>query len=148
MKKILLLSAIILFSIRLFSQITIQQTDMPEVDDTFRVSLSTTILQDPELPGEDYFWDYSDLIPVSQRVDTFVSVYSTPLVYNAVFSLPLFDPIANLASPLANPPDAIPEVQITERYDFYKNSSASFTKAGKEAPKKSFLDSEHLKSGL
>jgi len=64
------------------AQITVTSTDMPSVGDTVR----TSIALNPEVfdftqTGENYSWDFSGLNPVNQRVDTFLAVTSTPVVF-------------------------------------------------------------------
>ncbi|PJA07855.1 MAG: hypothetical protein COX70_05360, partial [Flavobacteriales bacterium CG_4_10_14_0_2_um_filter_32_8] len=64
------------------AQITITNNDMPNVNDTFRLSTTNNIQGlDPVLTGTNYSWNFSTLVPSSQRLDTFFSVSSTPLAY-------------------------------------------------------------------
>src|SRR5215469_15710823 len=69
------------------SQITITQSDMPQPGDTLRVSTSvdTAGLPPPPLTGAGITWDYSALVPLTQTVDTFISVSSTPIAYQFFF---------------------------------------------------------------
>jgi len=68
------------------SQITITNSDMPSPDDTIRTSHTINISGfDFTLTGENYSWDYNAFEPLYQTVDTFVSVQSTPWLYQLVF---------------------------------------------------------------
>ena len=80
-----------LLSNQLYPQISIDKTDMPVPNDTFRVSLTTITSNDPSLTGEDYIWDFSSLIFKSQTVDTFVSVSKTSFLYQLAFNNSFLD---------------------------------------------------------
>ena len=126
MKTKILVLIFILSGFVTYSQITIDQNDMPAVDDTFRTSLTSSIGVDYTLTGANYNWDFSSLIPLSQRIDTFVGVWSTPLVYNAVFIYPVVATIA-----MKRPDNTtLPGYQLTDVYEFYKSSSSAFTMVG------------------
>jgi hypothetical protein len=111
--------------------ITINNNDMPVPDDTLRVSVAAGFSHDATLTGTSYTWDYSDLVPASQRVDTFVSVLNTLITYNLVFNNFLDqEHKATVATPNPNSPSFITQVQITDSYDFFKNSSSAYAKVG------------------
>jgi hypothetical protein len=112
----------------LFSQITINQGDMPEDGDTIRTSTSVDIgLINFEETGNNFTWDFSGLIPFSQSVDTFVSVQETPWLYQLVFFLS-----SNLARKLTEF-DQYPGFTVTDTYEYYKNSSSDFRLTGNAA---------------
>ncbi|MCB2221942.1 MAG: T9SS type A sorting domain-containing protein [Bacteroidetes bacterium] len=109
----------------LFSQIVIDQSDMPEQGDTIRLSTAFDISGiDFEETGENYTWDFTDLEPVLQRVDTFVSVQETPWVYQLIFFLS-----ANLAKKQFEF-DQIPGFEVTDVYEYYKSSNTDFRSVG------------------
>jgi len=112
------------------SQITIDQNDMPDVNDTFRISTAVDIAGDPSPTGANYTWDYSGLSSASQTIDTFISVLSTPLTYQLVFNLPPWDPPASIAHPLSQPSGIPLPVIITDYIEFYKEASSDFKKVG------------------
>lgn len=138
MKKIytLLLIIVLFFTLSTcFSQITINQNDMPNENDTFRLSITTNLQSnDPALTGTNFIWDFASLIPVSQTIDTFISVLSTPVTYNVVFNNP-FDQVhkASYATRDYNSINPIPNIQISEIYNFFKETSTSFTQVGQGA---------------
>lgn len=109
----------------LTGQITLTNNDMPSAGDTIRKSTGLNIdFTDPEETGEDYTWDFSQLIPIVQSVDTFVKVTDTPLFYWLFYLTS-----ANLASPvIADSP--IPEIPLTDVYQFYNNSSDKYEDVG------------------
>ena len=84
-----LIPFVVLFLIQinncLTGQITITQSDMPNVDDSVRVSYSTTII-DPTLTDTNYTWDFSSLVPNLQSVEIFDSPLSFAFPYNAIFN--------------------------------------------------------------
>lgn len=78
---------ILAFSSTGLAQITIADTDMPAVNDTFR--LSNAIDQwgiDASATGTGYTWDFSFLTPQSQNFDTCAAVSSTPIAYQFYFN--------------------------------------------------------------
>ncbi len=132
-----LLLAILFLPTVIFAQVNITEVDMPNIDDTIRISTSTTFLADPALTGTDFIWDFSDLISASQTVDTFVSVASTPVTYNWIFNNPiLYPPAASIARannkvPVSIPDNPfIPALEVTDTYDFLKETSSEFSKLG------------------
>ena len=125
MKKIDLLSVILLFPAFIFAQITINQDDMPQSGDTIRFSKSVDVgILNYQETGNDFTWDFSTLVPFNQTVDTFVSVSETPWLYQLVFLTS-----SNLAQKL-NGFDFIPGFDITNSYEFYKNSSSDYRDVG------------------
>jgi len=130
-KSVIVILLVLFASLHSFAQITITNSDMPAVDDTFRVSngLITPAI-DPIPTGGSYTWDFSMLEWISQDVDSFVSVASTGPIYSLVFAnLPFNTNRANLASKGADLP-AIPQVSISDVNNFIYNSTASYLLTG------------------
>jgi hypothetical protein len=131
MKKLITFLTLSITSIYSFGQITITNADMPSANDTFR--LSTTINAqglDPVLTGANFSWDFSTLVPDSQRVDTFFSVSSTPFLYQVSFNNP-FSPnyLANYAKrgvEISFPPTAT----LSEVFNYTKNFSGGLNNVG------------------
>jgi hypothetical protein len=127
MKKFLLLFAFAgIFVISTQAQITITRNDMPDIGDTIRISF--TVVQNGisyEQSGADIEWDFSNLLPGMQTVDTFVSINSLPLVYQLVFN-PL---VATIASPVSGF-DLIPGINLTDIYQFFRETNNFFGNAG------------------
>jgi hypothetical protein len=75
MKKQVLIFFIGLISFQVFSQVTINQSDMPSAGDTIRFSVASTngISEGPS--GGDQSWDFSNLQSTSQFVDEFLPVF-------------------------------------------------------------------------
>ncbi len=108
------------------AQITITREDMPDVGDTIRLSSTiTTGGIDYSLTGENLLWDFSSLVPVTQQVDTFVSVSSTPFIYRLVFT----SSIATIARPEPDV-DFIPDYSVTDVFTYFKESEDGFQEAG------------------
>jgi hypothetical protein len=128
MQKLNVSILLLLFPVALFSQISINDNDMPSAGDTIRTSNSFDIgLLDYVSTGADHSWDFSSLIHLTQQVDTFISVQETPWVYQAVFFFS-----SNLAQPLQSF-ESIPGFEVSEAYNFYKNSSSSYKMTGNGA---------------
>ena len=120
--------AFCLFSLQwVDAQISIDRTDMPNVNDTFRYSESDNMLNIINLSntGPNYTWDYSTLSSITQRVDTFVDpIFGTPLIYNVTFSS-IFD-LDHFATIAQRNPQSTQmgfgPMQITDVYDFYRET--------------------------
>jgi hypothetical protein len=107
------------------SQVTIGQSDMPNPGDTLRVSMTNLVPAGYQKTAMDTSWNFSVLEALSQRVDTFVTVGSTPIAYQYFF-VQLGG--ANLASPRSA--SSIPGLPVTQGYAFYKNSPTGFSDMG------------------
>ncbi|HDO27526.1 MAG TPA: T9SS type A sorting domain-containing protein [Bacteroidetes bacterium] len=109
----------------LTAQITVNQDDMPSTGDTVRKRMALNFENyDFESAGPDFTWDFSGLIPLSQTVDTFLSVTETP-----VFYWPFFLFSANLATPeLGDLP--FPQIPLTDVFTFFNNKSPGFDDVG------------------
>jgi len=130
MKKLITLFTLTIATVCSFAQITITNADMPVVNDTIR--LSTTIDAqglDPLLTGANFSWDFSTLVPDSQRVDTFFSVSSTPFLYQTSFNNPLS---SNYLASYAKRGFEIsfPQVSVSEVFNYTKNTTTAFDNVG------------------
>ncbi len=134
MKKIFCALLLALFFLSSFSQPIIDKNDMPVVGDTIRLSITNDDNGiDYTLTGADYTWDFSSLTEDEQRVDTFVSVTTTPLLYQVDFNNPLDTTHkATIAQPQ---PDItqLPNVQFTEVFYFFRASDYTYTQVGQGA---------------
>jgi|GEM_PF-7009111 len=128
MKKIFILMILAALSLPLFSQITITKDDMPDVGDTIRYNTTySTGGVDYTLAGPGYTWDFSSLNTIlPQGADTFVHVWTTPLLYQLVFFYPL---VSTIAQPQADF-TLIPGLPLTDVYKYYKESNADFREVG------------------
>jgi len=125
MNKIITIILVLLFQGMLYSQITIDDDDMPQAGDTIRLSTTIDIGDiNYEETGSDFEWDFSELTFLTQRVDTFVSVSETPWIYQLIFLLS-----ANLASPGQNF-DQLPGFQVTDYFNFYNISNSNYKSVG------------------
>ncbi len=106
----------------LFSQITVDQSDMPAPGDTLRVSLTNAVPAGYAKTAMDTTWNYAALEALSQRVDTFVSATSTPYLFFVLLTG------ANLATPRNSSP--VPGLPLSQGYTFYKNSSGAYSELG------------------
>ncbi|MCB0821944.1 MAG: T9SS type A sorting domain-containing protein [Bacteroidales bacterium] len=125
MRSLRFLFLVVVFPAISFAQITIDNGDMPQAGDTIRLSTAYDISGlDFSSTGPNFNWDFSELQPALQRVDTFVSVQETPWVYQLIFFLS-----ANLAKKQLEF-DQIPGFEVTDVYEYYKNQSSDFRSVG------------------
>lgn len=115
------------------SQITVTSSDMPDVGDTFRLS----VINGPDTfdlanTGAGWSWDYSFLQPDEQKVDTFVHPLNTDFQYYFNFNNCFFDPehCASYAQPILPPPSFDASIQLEDVYYYYKETSSQFTQVG------------------
>ncbi len=111
------------------AQITIVKADMPIAGDTVRfsnASLQTPV--DVSLTGTNYLWDFSALLPVSQGVDTFLTVGSTALIYSLFFNSFGANP-ANVAQK-GQDITGVPQLTVTNLYNFYNKTTALYEQVG------------------
>ncbi len=124
-KNGLLLVGILTIILQLNGQISINNTDMPAPDDIVRTSIGLNLdFIDYQETGENYSWDFSQLIPISQSMDTFVGLMEVPLIYLFVFSNS-----SNLVNEKNNS-IPIPDFPITNTYTFFNNTANYFGIAG------------------
>ena len=124
-KIVVILILLIAQTTHITAQITVDQTDMPSPGDTIRMSTGLNLdFIDYTETGPDFFWDFTEVIMVTQRVDTFVTVLQTPIFY-----WPFFLTSANLASPIIED-SLLPGLPITNVYQFYNNSSSNYKDVG------------------
>ena len=74
-----------------FAQITINSQDMPTGGDSYLVSRTSTLDFNADDTGENYTWDYYDLLAISQDTVSFASISDVPFTYQFIFNNP-FDP--------------------------------------------------------
>ncbi len=127
--------AVLFFSIssfEIYSQVVITNTDMPNYNEIYRLSLKNSIGTsfDYEDTGANFKWDISDISFNSSRQDTFIKVSSTPLVYYIYFSNNMDSARkATISSPSAMSIPA-PGLEIKDVYYFYKESTENFSQVG------------------
>jgi hypothetical protein len=123
--KQLITIILIIFGSSLAAQITVNNSDMPSSGDTIRTSITVADgTYDFTRTGNNYTWNFDALTPVTQRVDTFLSVTQTPISF-----WPFFITSANLATKF-NPANILPGLPALEAYNFFNNTSASYKDVG------------------
>ncbi|HBX52232.1 MAG: hypothetical protein A2275_15815 [Bacteroidetes bacterium RIFOXYA12_FULL_35_11] len=135
MWKLIFITSLTLFfflNIPLFSQVIINDSDMPIANDTFRLSLTGNLHGlDPAITGDNITWVYTALTSNSQTIDTFFTVTSTPVMYNVIFNNPLDqEHRANFATRDFNSVNPISQIQISETYNFLKVTASEYTQVG------------------
>ncbi len=123
MKQAILFLSLI-FTLSLYSQITITKSDMPNPGDTLRKSKSLDAgIYDFTLTGDNYVWDFSDLQPLSQSVDEFMPMSEVAYIYQITYY-----GSANLAHPSEAPASA--GELITDPFQFLNNVNSTYEIAG------------------
>jgi hypothetical protein len=128
MKNLLLFSSVCFalsgqFSV-LHGQITITQSDMPNANDTLRVSYSNDTIN-PTLTGANYLWDYSYLTPYAQWVEKFDDPSSFPSPFNLIFN-----PFNTSYGQEIYTPDSVFNIKPDNAYAFLKESSTQYKRVG------------------
>lgn len=123
--KELLLAVLLISMFQLTAQISIDKNDMPSPGDIVRTSTGLNLdFINYQETGENYIWDFSELTPISQSVDTFVSLTDVHLAYWWIFFS---------SSNLVNKETdhiPIPDFPITDPYTFFNNTNNHFGIAG------------------
>jgi len=124
-KRNSLLLILMLLGFNITAQIIISNSDMPSPGDILITSTGLNIdFVNYEDTGEDYIWDFSQLIPVSQAADTFIGITDVPFLVTLYFG-----DKSNLVKK-DNNTIPIPDFPITKQYSFLKNTSSSYNNAG------------------
>ncbi|MFH2094621.1 MAG: T9SS type A sorting domain-containing protein [Bacteroidota bacterium] len=112
-----------LLAIQVYSQITVETTDMPEANDIYVMSTYDSAGQDYALTGADFLWDFSWLSYNNQRVDTYLVAAATNPAYAYFFqnSLGVKGPVI---------PNGIPNLEVSDNYNFYKTDTNMYVKLG------------------
>ena len=72
-----------------YTQITINSQDMPDGGDSYLVSRTSTLDFNADDTGENYTWDFSDLLAISQDTFAFDNISDVPTIYQFIFNNPL-----------------------------------------------------------
>jgi gliding motility-associated-like protein len=126
-RKNLLAASLFFCLFGLSAQITITNADMPSLNDNILISVNTSLSGfHADSTGPHYTWDWSKLIPDSQRYVKFVSAattpYPLPFSFNSSYGTRNYTPDQLPWSLLGTPP--------TNVYDFFKNSGGSYSMVG------------------
>jgi len=127
LRNLTLLIILLIISLQGIAQITITNNDMPSPGDTIRKSVSViTPGLDYISSGANYTWDFAALQPITQTVDTFVTVNSVPFLYQLIF---IPNVVANLAQKFTGL-EAFPQIPVTDPYQFYRKTTSNYNDVG------------------
>lgn len=114
--------------------ITINASDMPNTGDEYLVDAATTNINfNQTATGQGFIWDYSGLQANSYRVDSFLNVLQTPLIYNFVFNNFFAPNQATVASNKAVLPSfgQLPlPVTFSNEYTYYREENSLYKQVG------------------
>ncbi len=116
-----------------YGQITISDSDMPSAGDIITTSIANpTSVSNPEITGANYSWDFSMLTAIQQRVDTFLSVGSTPVAYQFFFNNSILYPdnVADFALKGIDLPSVLPQLTVSEVINYYAVDNGSYRLVG------------------
>lgn len=112
------------------AQITINSADLPAAGDTFRLSITTPPAgADFTLTGPGYTWDFSQLNPQSQRVDTMLTLAATGQIFSGYFGFLYPSNLATKGSNLNIGAGGFGATG-TDVFNFYNNVAASYSQTG------------------
>lgn len=121
----LIVLLLLVFGTGIKAQITITNQDMPGSGDTLRYSDADPLLPiDMVTTGPNSNWDYSNLMPVNQGLESYKSAFQISVVYNLFFGLTAF---GRLIEDTLN----LGVVTLTNVYDFYVKNSSVFKAVGR-----------------
>lgn len=131
MKKIICIFLFATIAMSSSAQQTLTRDFMPNTGDTIFYRTIPLVTQDFSATGIDFVWNFSDLTGTTWSADTFVTVLSTPLTYNAVFNNPILYPLhkATIASPQADI-TIPPSTTISNVYYYFKENETEFAQVG------------------
>lgn len=110
--------------------ITIDENDLT-IPNVYTVSTVNSITFNPDETEEGYTWDFSFLEYDTQINDTFFAVSSAPYVYQFSYNNPLDqEHKATVVKKTGNISNAVQVIEITDNYDYYKNSTSKYVKVG------------------
>jgi hypothetical protein len=135
MKKAFAAIAVSLFTLNAGAQITIASSDIASAGDTFRISNAQIIPSiDPIPTGANFTWDFSFLQPVSQNIDSTLSVSSAGANYALFFADLSFN--SNRSNQARKGELALTNipigggVTISDVYNFYFKTTSEFRQTG------------------
>lgn len=119
---------ILFASLSAFGQIVIDQNDMPSAGDMPRFSTADTlIVVDPTPTGANHVWDFSDLTPQFQQVDSFISRSDLP--FTLLFAV---SSKADIARYIRTSTDSLPigGVSFSGGYEIYDKTATDYNDMG------------------
>jgi len=100
--------------------ITITKSDMPAAGDTLRFSAALPSQSiDLTQTGANYTWDFSQLQPITQKIDTFFAISALPTSYKIIFAGASFATHTNV-------PDSLGPIALSNVYTMYQLNSSLY----------------------
>ena len=134
MKKsyIIIVFILLIINVYSYSQIVIDNTDMPTAGEYYYISNNITVNNaDYKNSGADYSWDFSKLTPATHSTDTFVSVSTTPSAFQFFYNNSFLNPThkASVAQP-EKTLNLIPSFNLSDVLTFYQVTDNVFSIVG------------------
>ena len=132
MKTCLIILFALFHFLSLSGQVEISETDLIDENESSIMTLATPDLGfDPAPTGTNYTWDFSSgLTPITLDTINSVSVSSTPLAYQLYFNNFLSPDYYSDYAISADDLSGFTQVQITDRYEYFKKSSDALKLVG------------------
>lgn len=125
-----ILSALSFTAASAFGQISISESDMPSAGDTLEYSNAFDIGLDLDDTGPDHDWDFTSTFALGMDADTFVSVGSTPFLYQFFFNNFLLYPDHDATMAIRGAELDLGGTSFEDVYDYFKDDDGAFTNVG------------------
>ena len=132
MKKVYSLFLLIfIVSLHSRAQTSIASADLPHANDTFRVSIGQiTAGINATATGPAFNWDFTQLQPTTQRVDSFIDESATSSIFSIIFIDNAFNTNRANQATKASGFNLGTTISLTGVFNFYYNSNASYKQVG------------------
>lgn len=113
------------------AQVTIASADLPHANEIYRISIGQdTVGVDLSVTGPMSVWDYSHLLPNSQRVDSFIDEAATNSIFSIVFIDFALNPNRSNQATQSGNFNLGTLISLSDVYNFYYNSGSSYKQVG------------------
>ena len=129
MKKLIAIGILTFVALKSNAQITILSSDIAAAGDTVRYSETSSLINSNQ-SGPNQVWDYSNLIPLNQDIQSFYGPNQLPFTYRLQFSSMTFGFSESLLPNLGN---MGPTNMLSDPYTFVKKSSNAYVYLGRGA---------------
>ncbi len=129
MKQVFLVGTMILLGLTVKAQITINANDLASAGDTVRYSVTGSVLNTNQA-GPNQTWDFSNLIPLTQDLQSFYGPNQLPFTFRLQFGNMTYGFPESLLPNLGN---MGPANMLSDAYTFVKKSPTSYVYLGRGA---------------
>jgi hypothetical protein len=131
MRQLFLTCSLAFFALSSKAQVTINASDLASASDTIRYSVTSSLIN-TNLTGPNQNWDFSNLIPISQDVQSFYAPAQLPFTFRLQFSAMTFGFPESLLPNVGNIGGANANL-LSDPYTFVKKSVSAYVYLGRGA---------------